>query len=394
MAHTVADDAPGTYDVAVAGGGVIGLTAAWTLANDGHRVIVIDPEPGHGAAWVAAGMLAPANEAYFGEEELVRLLVAGAHRWPSFAAALEEAAGSSIGFEPSGTVVVACDASDRAALDRLLAFRQSIGLDARRLSVSECRHAVPALSPAIRGGAEVPDDHQVDNRLLVTALIAACRGNGVEFAARKVVEVDLDRAGAARGVLTDNGTRVAARTVVAAMGWQTGELGGVPDGLLPELRPVKGHILRLAGRGALLGRTVRGLVKGRSCYLVPRRDHSVVVGATVEEMGPDLRVQSGAVHALLDDARTLVPGIDELELVECAVGLRPGTADNAPYVGWTEVPGLAVATGHYRNGILLAPITGQAIGALVNGTEIPAELRPFGVGQRTERAHGLGASGR
>jgi glycine oxidase len=143
----------------------------------------------------------------------------------------------------------------------------------------------------------------------------------------------------------------------------------------------------------LLGRTVRGLVGGRSCYLVPRRDHSLVVGASVEDMGPDLRVQSGAVHALLDDARKLVPGIDELELSECAVGLRPGSADNAPHVGWSEVPRLAVATGHYRNGILLAPITGEAIGALVNGTQIPAELEPFGVRRSTAGAGRAEASG-
>jgi len=375
---------PVTYDVAVAGGGVIGLTAAWTLAGDGHRVIVLDPEPGHGAAWVAAGMLAPGNEASFGEEPLARLLVAGAQRWPSFAAALEADADGSIGFEPSGTVVVACDASDRAALDQLLAFRQSIGLDARRLSASECRQAVPELSPAISGGAEVPGDHQVDNRLLVAALIAACRRRGVAFGPVRVVAVDLDASGAARGVLTDDGAAVGAGTVVAAMGWQTGSLGGVPGRVFPDVRPVKGHILRLAGRGPLLGRTIRGIVSGRSCYLVPRRDHSLVIGATAEEMGPDRRVQAGAVHALLDDARQLVPGIDELELAECAVGLRPGSADNAPHVGWTEVSRLAVATGHFRNGILLAPITGEAIGALMNGTPIPAELQPFGVRHTTE----------
>jgi glycine oxidase len=393
MVQRKAKGTPAMFDVAIAGGGVIGLSAAWVLANDGHRVLVIDPDPGHGAAWVAAGMLAPGNEASFGEEPLARLLVAGAARWPVFAAALEQASGATIGFEPSGTIVVACDASDRAALDQLLAFRQSIGLEARRLSATECRRAIPALSPAIRGGAEMPDDHQVDNRLLVAALIAACGRIGVNFAARRVAAVDLDASGAARGVRTDDGTTLGAGTVVAAMGWQTGELGGLPDGVLPDVRPVKGHILRLAGRGPLLGRTVRGLVSGRSCYLVPRRDHSLVVGASVEDMGPDLRVQSGAVHALLDDARKLVPGIDELELSECAVGLRPGSADNAPHVGWSEVPRLAVATGHYRNGILLAPITGEAIGALVNGAQIPAELEPFGVRRSTAGAGRAEASG-
>ena len=382
----------GPFDVAIAGGGVVGLASAWTLASEGHRVTVIDPEPGHGAAWVAAGMLAPGNEACFGEEALTRLLVAGAQRWPRFAAALEEDAASSIGFERSGTVVVACDASDRAALDQLLTFRQSIGLDAERLSASECRRAVPALSPAIGGGAVMPGDHQVDNRALITALIAACRHRGVVFESSRVVAVELDSTGVARAVVTDDGARIESGTIVAAMGWQTGQLGGLPDGCFPEVRPVKGHILRLGGQGPLLGRTVRGLVGGRACYLVPRRDHSVVVGATVEEMGPDLRVQVGAVHALLDDARRLVPGIDELELLECAVGLRPGSADNAPYVGWTEVPGLAIATGHYRNGILLAPITAEAISALVGGGSMPTELGPFGVRRPTgvDRAEALG----
>ncbi len=374
-----APDMRATYDVVVAGGGVIGLASAWTLARDGRRVVVVDPAPGHGAVWVAAGMLAPANEAHFGEEPLVRLLVAAGQRWPDFARALEEAAGRTIGFIPSDTVVVACDASDRTALDQLLSFRESIGLGARRLSASECRHAIPALSPAIRGGAEVPNEYQVDNRLLVGALIEACRSADVQFSSASVTSVELDHSGAVRGAVTDDGLTLAADTVIGAMGWQTSGLGGLPPGALPELRPVKGHVLRLAGSAPLLHRTVRGLVHGRSIYLVPRRDHSVVVGATVEEVGADPRVQAGAVHSLLDSARALVPGIDELELAESAVGFRPGSPDNAPHVGWTDVPGLALATGHFRNGILMAPITAEAVGALVNGSELPAEFAPFGV---------------
>jgi glycine oxidase len=364
-------------DVAIAGGGVIGLSCAWALSRAGHRVAVIDPEPGRGAAWVAAGMLAPANEAFFGEEALVRLLGAGAQLWPAFAAALEGAVGRPIGFEPSGTVVVACDPSDRAALDRLLEFRRSIGVESRRLAASECRRLIPALSPSICGGAEVPGDHQVDNRLLVGALLEACRGAGVDFVTSRVAQVVVDPSGRARGLQTTDGVVIAADAVVAAMGWQTPFLGGLPQGVLPEVRPVKGHILRLAGGARLLERTVRGLVRGRTCYLVPRQDNSLVVGATVEEMGPDMRVQAGAVHSLLDDARALVPGVDELELSECSVGLRPGTPDNAPRVGWTQIDRLAVATGHYRNGILLAPITAAAIVAVIDGSEVPAELRSF-----------------
>ncbi len=372
-----------TRDVAIAGGGVIGLAAAWKLGLGGRSVVVCDPDPGRGAAWVAAGMLAPANEAFFGEELLAHLLLAGAARWPRFAAELEDSIGSPIGFEPSGTVVVACDPSDRAALDRLLEFRQSVGAESARLNASECRRRIPALSPAISGGAEVPGDHQVDNRLLVSGLLRACRDAGVEFIAERVVAVELDRGGSATGLRTEAGTTIAAGAVLCAMGWRTGGLGGVPPAVWPEVRPVKGHILRLRGPEPIIPRTIRGLVRGRACYLVPRRDRSLVVGATVEEMGDDVRVQAGAVHTLLDDARALVPGIDELELSECSVGLRPGTPDNGPYVGWTEVPRLAVAAGHYRNGILLAPITAEALGALLDDRPVPGELAPFGASPRS-----------
>lgn len=372
-------------DVAVAGGGVIGLASAWLLARSGRSVAVVDPEPGRGAAWVAAGMLAPANEAHFGEEDLTALLVAAAARWPAFAADLESSTGHSVAYEPSNTVVVAADPSDRAALDQLLDFRASIGLRSRRLAASECRRLVPELSPAICGGAEVPGDHQVDNRALVSALVEACRSAGVRLVAERVSRVELDGAGAVHGIVAESGALLDAPMVVAALGWRTAALGGVPPGILPEVRPVKGHVLRLRGSSPLFERTIRGLVRGRACYLVPRRDHSVVVGATVEEMGDDLRVQAGKVHALLEDARSLVPGIDELELAECSVGLRPGSADNGPHVGWSALPGLAVATGHFRNGVLLAPITAEAIVALAEGAEPAPELAGFGAGPRAGR---------
>jgi glycine oxidase len=283
---------------------VIGLSAAWRLARTGRHVVVIDPEPGRGAAWVAAGMLAPANEAHFGEEPFVRLLIAGAGAWRGFADALEDAAGLSIGFLPSRTVVVAADASDRVALEELLRFRESLGFSSLRLSATECRRAVPALSPAIRGGAEVPGDHQVDNRRLVEALTLAADFAGVTMVRSEAVAFDADAPGALNGVRTASGERVTAPVVVLAMGWKTAALPGLPPGALPPVRPVKGHILRLAGATSLLDRTVRGLVHGRSCYLVPRSDYSVVVGATVEDVGEDLRVRSGAVYELLHDARS------------------------------------------------------------------------------------------
>ena len=359
-------------DAIIVGGGVIGLSAAWRLAGSGQSVTLVDPTPGSGATGVAAGMLAPVTEASYGEEPLVRLLVAGAERWEEFAADLAAASGADIGYRSCGTVVVAADGSDRAAVDELLTYRQSLGLRATRLSASECRRLVPALAPGIRGGADVPGDHQVDNRRLVAALLAACDGAGVAMVGEPASA--LWTAGSDVAVRLAGGRVLSAGAVVVAAGTGCSTVQGVP---LPPLRPVKGHVLRLHGP-PLLPRTVRGLVHGRPCYLVPRDDGSVVVGATVEERGDDRRIQAGPVHALLDDARTLVPGIDELELVECAAGLRPATPDNGPYVGWTSLPGVALATGHYRNGILLAPITADGLVALLSGCPVPAALQGFG----------------
>jgi glycine oxidase len=347
--------------VHVVGGGVIGLSAAWELSRNGHEVTVVSPTPGRdGASWVAAGMLAPVTEAQFGESALTALLLEGADRWPAFARTLESASGRSIGYETTGTLTVALDASDRASLDDLLAYQHSIGLDATRRSARECRVLVPTLSPSLRGGIEVPGDHQVDNRALLAALVEANRAAGVSFDLHTVTAVV-----AGPELVLSDGRRLRPDQVVLAAGVGLPGIAGLDPGAKPEVRPVKGHILRLGpapgNKAPLLRRTVRGLVRGHSVYLVPRRDGSMVVGATVEERGADTTVQAGAVHELLCDARAIVPGVDELELREAAAGLRPGTSDNMPRIGWSGVDNVAVATGHYRNGILLAPLTAAAV---------------------------------
>jgi glycine oxidase len=362
--------------VHVVGGGVIGLACAWELSRNGHAVTVVAPAPGRdGASWVAAGMLAPVTEVQFGESALTALLVDGAGRWPAFAAALEDAAGLPIGYDTTGTVTVALDASDRASLDDLLAYQHTLGLEAHRRSGSECRGLVPALSPALRGGIEVPGDHQVDNRALLAALGAACRRSGVAFVESRV------------GALEDgpvlvlaDGRRLVADHVLLAAGTGTASIDGLSGAGLPSLRPVKGHILRLGPPDAtspvpLLARTVRGLVHGRTVYLVPRRDGSVVVGATVEERGTDTAVRAGAVHELLCDARAIVPAVDELELLEAATGMRPATPDNAPRIGWTGLAGVLAAVGHYRNGILLAPLTAAAVVDLVGRRPVAPRIQ-------------------
>jgi len=351
--------------VHVVGGGVIGLACAWELSRNGHAVTLVSPAPGRdGAAWVAAGMLAPVTEAHFGESALTALLLEGARHWPSFARALEETSGRTIGYDTTGTVTVALDASDRASLDDLLAYQHSLGLVAHRRSASECRRLVPALSPALRGGIEVPGDHQVDNRALLGALLEGCRRAGVA-----VVEARVEALEAGPVLVLADGRRLGADHVVLAAGTGLPTIEGLEGAGLPAVRPVKGHILRLGpapGAGErVLERTVRGLVHGRSVYLVPRRDGSVVVGATAEERGDDTGVRVGAVHELLCDARAIVPALDELELVEAASGLRPATPDNTPRIGWTSREGVLAAVGHYRNGILLAPLTAAAVVDLV-----------------------------
>ncbi len=348
--------------VVVVGGGVIGLACAWELSRRGHDVTVVAPDPGvDGASYVAAGMLAPVTEAQFGESALTVLLLEGARRWPRFAAELEAAAGDEVvlGYDTTGTVTVALDASDRASLDDLLAYQHSLGLAAHRRSASECRTLVPALGSTVRGGIEVPGDHQVDNRALLQALVLAGTRSGVAFRRSTVAAVEPGPV-----LVLADGDRLEPEHVVLAAGTGLRALEGLD---LPPLRPVKGHVVRLgppaAGVAPLLARTVRGLVRGRSVYLVPRPDGSLVVGATVEERS-DTVVQAGAVHDLLCDARAIVPGIDELELREVSAGLRPATPDNVPVIGWSGLDGVAVATGHFRNGILLAPLTATTVADL------------------------------
>ncbi len=349
-------------DVVVVGGGVIGLAIAWRASVAGHGVIVVDPSPGQGASWAAAGMLAPVGEAHFGEDGLTRLNVAAAQAWPEFVHHLERASGRVVHYRTGGTLLVAADASDRQATDDVLRYQLDLGLPAHRLTSAQCRAAEPLLAPGISGGVELVEDHQVDNRRVVEALLEACRASRTSFVDDEVAEINSDATGVT-GVTLRSGGRLGAASVVLAAGCWSGQIGGVPASSRPPVRPVKGLTVRLrAPDGApRLVRTVRGLVRGRSCYLVPRADGTLVVGATVEERGFDLSVQVGPVVELLDDARRLIPAVDEYELCETATGLRPGSPDNAPIVGPTGPAGLVVATGHYRNGFLLAPITAAEV---------------------------------
>jgi glycine oxidase len=371
-----------TADIVVAGGGVIGTAIAWCAAAAGLDVAVVDPECGDAASLVAAGMLAPVSESLFGEDALLALNLLAVRRFPTFAAELQEATGHDVGLRREGTLAVAYDPGDHAALVRLTAFRRSLGLGAEELDSRSCRRLEPFLAPDVRGGFLFAGDWSVDNRRYAAALRQAMHTAGVRTVRDRVDGVRV-RGGRAAGVRLAAGSSIGAidsATVVIACGHASGGIAGLPEPLRGAVRPVKGQLLRLRHPAAMplvLSHTVRATVRGVDVYLVPRADGEMIVGATSEERGPDRTVTAGAVHDLLHDAMSVLPVISELTLAETCAGLRPGTLDNGPIVGATGIAGLLVATGHYRNGILLAPVTADATVALLTGQRPAQEWEPF-----------------
>jgi glycine oxidase len=366
-------------DLVIAGGGVIGTAIAWRAAAAGLDVVLVDPEAGDAASLVAAGMLAPASEALFGEGALLRLNLLAVRRFGSFAAELEEAAGRQVGLRGEGTLAVAYDPGDYAALARLTAFRRSAGLDAEELDSRACRTLEPFLAPDVHGGVLFGGDWSVDNRRYAAALRDAARSAKVRSVRDRVLEVRVSD-GQVRGVRLAGGDDIDAARVVVAAGYWSGAVGGLPDALRTVVRPVKGQLLRLrhpAGVPPVLSHTIRAIVRGTDVYLVPRADGELVVGATQEERGPDETVTAGAVHDLLHDAMSVLPVTSELILAETCAGLRPGTPDNGPVVGWCGPAGLLLASGHYRNGILMSPVTADAAVALLTGQAPAPEWEPF-----------------
>jgi glycine oxidase len=369
-------EAPERVDVVVVGGGVIGLSTAWRLSATGRSVALCDAGRDGVASWAAGGMLAPVTEVRYGEDPLLELGLASSRMWPIFAEDLATAAGADIGYRRRGTVLVARDRDDRAALEDLGAYMRSVGVEVESVSSREVRELEPALAPTVRGGLHAPDDHRVDNRALVRALLEACDRGGVIRVPAEVAAVDV-AGGEVSGVRLASGEVIRSATVVVCAGAWSGSIDGVPPDLVP-VRPVKGEVAVLRARSApLIERTVRGL----DVYLVPRDDGRVVVGASMEERGFDTTVRTGAVLDLLRDAYELVPGITELDLLETRAGLRPGSPDNAPIIGAGGPAGLVVATGHHRNGLLLSPITAQAVVELVETGSAAGAASRFGPGR-------------
>ena len=359
-------------DVVIVGGGVIGTAIAWRAASLGLPVTLIDPgQDADKASLVAAGMLGPVSESVFGEHNLLALNLLSVGRFPSFNQELEDATGLVTGLRTEGTLAVAYDSGDLAALKRLTEFRHSIGLKAEALDAKQCRALEPFLAPATRGGVLATGDLSVDNRRYLAALKTAAEKAGVRHLTGTVTEIAPGNSHTSVTARLDQETAttdIAARDVVVAAGFATSKIAGVPGAIRRAVRPVKGQLLRLRHPEHLpriATRTIRAIVRGRDIYIVPRADGEVVVGATQEERD-DTDVTAGAVHDLLRDAVTALPAISELILAEVNVGLRPGSKDNGPIVG-RVTGGLIVATGHFRNGILLSAATADAVAALLAG---------------------------
>jgi glycine oxidase len=363
------------FDAVFVGAGVIGLACAWRATQRGAHVCVLERErPAAGATGVAAGMLAPVGEASWGEEKLLSLNRESLRRWPSFAEELESETGAKVAFAARGALHVALDRDEAEELRRRYELHRRLGLESEWLTGRECRALEPGLATAVRGGAHVAGEASVDPRRLAAALLAALDRRGVPVHSGAYF-VSATRGRGSWRLATRDGRELDARALVLTAGCWSGRLEWLPPEARPPVRPVKGEILTL--RGQAEEPVCERIVAGERVYMVPRAEGRLVVGATVEERGFDTTLTAGGVHELLREGYRLLPEIAELELLEATAGLRPGTPDNAPLIGPGLVDGLLVATGHFRNGVLQAPVTADSIAALLAGESPPVDLAPF-----------------
>jgi glycine oxidase len=367
---------PARSEVTVVGGGVVGLSVAYELARRGREVLVLDRDDLAGVAThAAAGMLAPTSEADLTERALVELELDSLARYPEFVAGIEGLSDRSCGLRTEGTLWVALNRDQDGDLERLFAMQRGKGLAARRLSAEQVLEREPHLSGRIVAGLLAEADHQVDPRALAEALRGAlARLGGAVVTGCHVTRIEHGggAVAAVSGMAADRPFRVSCEVAVLAGGvWSEDVDAPVPP---LGLRPVKGQLVRLAGP-----ELVRHVVRSPDVYLVPRRGGELLIGATMEEQGLDARPMAGAVLDLLREAWRLLPGIYDLTVSELSVGFRPAVRDHLPVIGAAATRGLYVATGHFRNGVLLAPATAHHLAEWIVRGSAPAALAPFGV---------------
>jgi len=363
--------------VVIIGAGVVGLGIAWRLAGRAAVTLFDRGRAGAGASHAAAGMLAACCEAEPGEEALVALGRESQGRWPTFAEELERASGVDVGLRREGTLVLALTADDQAEIAHRLEFQRRLELPLEWLSAAATRAREPHLAGKIAGALLSPQDHQVDNRKLVAALRIAAEAAGAIIHEHRPVKDIFVQGGRAKGVVLEDETIAAADVVVLAAGAWSRTIGGLPPDRRPPVRPVKGQLLALQMDAA--APLLNHVLWAPGAYLVPRRDGRLIIGGTVEERGFDETITAGGMLALLEAAWRAIPAIEELPVEEIWVGHRPGSRDDAPILGRGPLEGLFYATGHHRNGILLAPVTADAMARLILDDVVEPAIKPFGL---------------
>ncbi len=358
-------------DFAIVGGGIVGLAIARKLARTGGRVVLYESgEPGMQASWAAAGMLAPQAEAE-GPGAFLSLLLKARDEYTLVVRSLEEETGIDVGYRSDGMLVLALDDADEEDLAKRFRWQSKAGLAVDHLTSAEARSLEAALSPLIRSALRFPDDHQVDNRLLTRAFRSSAMAAGVGIRAGVTVRAIEPVSGGVRLWTGDEAVDEAGVVVLAAGSW-SGLLDGLPSRLPVE--PVHGQLFALEMGSPELRHTV----SGAEGYMVPRADGRLIVGATVERIGYRAAVTTAGMMQLTSAALRMAPGLGDRPIVAQWSGFRPGTPDGLPILGRDpQVPQLLYATGHYRNGILLAPLTGELIGSLALGIAPAVDLTPY-----------------
>jgi len=358
------------YDVAIAGGGVIGGAIALELARAGLRVAVFDrQQPGQEASWASAGIISPAPENP-GMISTVELGKRSAALYPEFVALVEEISGQTTGYRAKGTLGALFSHDTKAELSTIVALHHGLGLKAEPLRAEDARELEPALSEEIEAAVLRPEEASIDNRLLTRALFEAARRSGAEIVSGSSVKAIWREGNGCRGLILQNEKVEAKWTVIAA-----GCFSGAIEGLTPyaPVRPAKGQMAALRAEDVCIER----VLWSEKIYLVPRNDGRLLAGATLEYVGFDKRVTAGGIEKILAAAIELAPGLKNARIEETWAGLRPDSADHLPILGPTDLEGLLMATGHFRSGILLTPITARLIREWITEQEVSLEWERF-----------------
>jgi glycine oxidase len=369
---------PAMTEALVIGGGIVGCAVALSLAEKGFKTAVIergslDPVGrGPEGSSAAAGILGAQLEGLHGDTPLSRLCLNSRDRYAAWASAIAAHSGLDVEMRPSGVARVALDAASLRALEDEAAWQSRAGYRVENLDAVGVHALEPALAGDVVGAVHFPDDHRIDPPALVAAIRLAAARSGVAFRSSATVSRVVMRDGRAAGVLLADGTTIAADVVVIAAGsWSS--LIGETALLADAVQPARGQMIELHVDAPI----VRGVIEAADCYLSPRDDGRLLVGSTVELVGFREGATASGVRDLLAAAIRLVPALHDATMNRAWAGFRPKTHDDMPLIGTVGIDGLIIATGHFRNGVLLAPITGEIVAALLTGEDLPVDIAPF-----------------